>query len=437
MEILPSRSQSHERDADLVQIKGVADNSTPKALSPSRYDLQRFLRKVSKSERIRCCGLRRVKPLISFRSNGVRMAIDGLGTCGSPWACPVCSDRSRQAKSDEVSSAVETSSDRGGSTIMLTLTVGHRPSDALKRLLDVVVKSWSCLTQSGTWASKCVASGVADWVRVLEIKHGPNGWHPHLHVLLFIQPGTAQGQAMFFARWVTSRWVDVVEKQGLARPSRRRQSISLRPAPSTSIASDRTRSSLPTSESSHWDRAQSAGTYLAKGAGIPAEWTNSNTFPTPTTLESTPALAPRVSTQTCWHLLERALNGDKGSLRLWHEYVDATHGKRTQQWSQSGRARVRAPGESAVTAASPSVNVDAVQNRGGESVDVWCIVHPDVDVVIRPQMWDLLCRTRPAVADQVKAATRMPAAHFIQELNRLDVVHETRPNPLAAHTKAS
>ncbi|MCP4961098.1 MAG: hypothetical protein GY925_17765 [Actinomycetia bacterium] len=27
--------------------------------------------------------------------------------------------------------------------------------------------------------------GVVGWIAALEITHGPNGWHPHLHVLFF------------------------------------------------------------------------------------------------------------------------------------------------------------------------------------------------------------------------------------------------------------
>jgi hypothetical protein len=61
---------------------------------------------------------------------------------------------------------------------MLTLTIPHDPDDSLAELLNGLQAAWRRLIRTPLW--KAVSGGI----RICEIKHGDNGWHPHLHCIL-------------------------------------------------------------------------------------------------------------------------------------------------------------------------------------------------------------------------------------------------------------
>jgi len=64
-----------------------------------------------------------------------------------------------------------------------------------------------------------LASG---FVRALEVTYGENGWHPHLHVLLFIAPGQDESTALSMLFGIKTSWIQLVKSRlGLA-PSHER-----------------------------------------------------------------------------------------------------------------------------------------------------------------------------------------------------------------------
>jgi transcriptional regulator with XRE-family HTH domain len=56
-------------------------------------------------------------------------------------------------------------------------------------------------------------TGWAGDIRALEVLHGGNGWHPHLHVLVFFEAGTSDGQMEEFSAWLWQRWSRIVGRQ--------------------------------------------------------------------------------------------------------------------------------------------------------------------------------------------------------------------------------
>jgi hypothetical protein len=61
---------------------------------------------------------------------------------------------------------------------MITLTLRHDEGDSLRELLTQLQSSWLRLTRTSIWKS------VRGGVKILEVKHGDNGWHPHLHAIV-------------------------------------------------------------------------------------------------------------------------------------------------------------------------------------------------------------------------------------------------------------
>ncbi|PRW75701.1 protein rep, partial [Pseudomonas fluorescens] len=72
---------------------------------------------------------------------------------------------------------------------MLTLTVPHGLGDDLSGLLEQIHKAWRSTSTSRAGKKLRKLLGVRGTIRALEVTPGSNGFHPHLHVLLFLHGG--------------------------------------------------------------------------------------------------------------------------------------------------------------------------------------------------------------------------------------------------------
>jgi hypothetical protein len=113
----------------------------------------------------------------------------GLVQCASVWACPVCSASIRTTRSQEVQRAVEWhGQDR---VVLASHTVRHAMGDDVKELSRGIANAWRRMTRSAPWKRLARRLGIRHSIRALELTHGANGWHPHLHVLWFLKSSHA------------------------------------------------------------------------------------------------------------------------------------------------------------------------------------------------------------------------------------------------------
>jgi len=119
-------------------------------------------------------------------------------SCGSVSGCPVCAARVRQHRAGEVDRAVLAAmgvvamadgSRQQLGVAFLTLTVAHDQGDTLEEVFSLVASCWRKLLQSRAGRVWSARWGVVATVRAIEVTHGLNGWHPHLHILLFLGGG--------------------------------------------------------------------------------------------------------------------------------------------------------------------------------------------------------------------------------------------------------
>lgn len=162
-------------------------------------------------------GLKRVADCGNARGAFVQLrATDGVGgfaglsTCGSAWACPVCSAKIAAGRQAELAAAMEVWGRRGGTFALITLTVGHTRSDALAELWDDLQRAYRSLGM--TYAAKVLRQVVAHTVRATEVTRGElNGWHVHYHVLAFVKPGADVASA---AEGYVREWQAAVKRSG-------------------------------------------------------------------------------------------------------------------------------------------------------------------------------------------------------------------------------
>ncbi len=166
-------------------------------------------------ERLGECGRARTQPGVElWRGEGGGVHYRGLATCGSIWTCPVCSTKIATRRAEEVCELVEAhEADPAHAVYMATFTIRHRASDRAKALREMVALAWRKLQNRRGWRAFKDDFGVIGTVRALEVTHGKkNGWHPHVHVLIFTdRPIKNEAQAAAALYW---EWSQVVAKLG-------------------------------------------------------------------------------------------------------------------------------------------------------------------------------------------------------------------------------
>jgi hypothetical protein len=190
-----------------------------------RYDLRRTLWEITKLKRCAHCGRARInsdKPfrvLVEETENGRVSKTDNVQTCGSPWCCPVCAAKKRQERAEEIARVASRHLSNGGGLLYWTGTLRHHQGQSLSELWDAMKSAWGKGVISGSsWVRDQEEYGIIDYVQSPDVTVGPNGWHPHLPVLLFTESPLTGDERDELEDRMYQRWARAVERAGLDRP---------------------------------------------------------------------------------------------------------------------------------------------------------------------------------------------------------------------------
>ena len=217
-------------DPETGEILGIVD---PMAGRVQRFVLQSVARKfLPKSRTDKCLRLRQKgKQVEVWKSHEFKTAsFAGLQTCGSVWACPVCSAKIAERRRVEIVAAMAAHKAAGGWVTLLTLTAPHQRTDNLSDLLFKQAKALNRFANDRHVKAAFRSMGIIGQIRALEVTHGRlspsnNGWHPHYHVLQF--GGLGDGyvplswlQMVDLEDVLFQRWANACKLAGLGEPSR-------------------------------------------------------------------------------------------------------------------------------------------------------------------------------------------------------------------------
>lgn len=176
---------------------------------------------ISRNKRVRKCGRYALDTDkgVSVVQAGDVAHYSGLMLCGSIWSCPVCSAKIRNVRAGEVTRAVEQHTEAGGIAALVTLTVQHGVHHSLRELFGLVADGWRSMNSGREGKERRERYGVVGSIRTLEITHGSAGWHPHLHVLVFLEPGRTSDDVDGLVDELHGRWCELVESRGYVRPA--------------------------------------------------------------------------------------------------------------------------------------------------------------------------------------------------------------------------
>ena len=191
----------------------------------------------------------------------------------------------------------------------MTLTLAHNPSMTLKQTLAQLQTAYRKFTSGRAWQELKELGAVRYTVRSIEVTIGDNGWHPHIHVMIFADPIGNESLRKFEAL-SAARWVECVRNAGGSALS----------GVGYKLTAGDTKISEYVAKYGHQpkDAGWSIGRELSKSVSKRA---------------SRDGLTPQ-------QLLMQSAAGNKHAGALWREYSDAMHGKRQLVWSPGLRAAV-------------------------------------------------------------------------------------------------
>lgn len=146
-------------------------------------------------------------------TSGGRTHARGIQRCRSVGSCPACAATIRGVRARDIEAAVEAAHAVGLQVWFLTLTVPHSAGDDLGGTLDRLRDFWRRMQQGTRYRQLRDTMGMRGSVRAFEVTWSEaNGWHPHLHVLLFsramyVQPLVDCWRAVWQADGIGDRWV--------------------------------------------------------------------------------------------------------------------------------------------------------------------------------------------------------------------------------------
>lgn len=298
-----------------------------------RGKLRDALNAVSRQPRFRQCGWPNRRELAEIAGSNGRAYWRGVQRCGSIHACAVCAATIRNYRAVEVGNGAATWIDAGNEVYMVTLTAPHDLGMKLDSLLDLISRSFSTVIGGGLWCGtperyvparmgkrgKMLPArvyparpgirdqlGIAGTVRSLEVTHGEHGWHPHLHVLVFVRGQLSASGLQKFDAHFRRQWHKAIAARH-PRP----------PDPVHGVKIERCYS------------GEGAADYVCKtqeGHGVGIEMARGD------------IKRARGGHRTPFEILASAVTYDsEADVRLWHEFERATKGRKCITWSNGLR----------------------------------------------------------------------------------------------------
>jgi len=262
------------------------------------------LRRVSKCGRVSVIEGGEVLVRTGQAEDGSRTAgLGGLSTCGSVWACPVCSAKIAARRTQEIERLLAWNARRGGTVALATFTVRHHTGHRLRDVRRAVTEAWRKMTSSRAWKTSRRDLGMDGYVRALECTVGDNGWHLHAHVLTLFDGPVSHETVEAWSDELYEMWSSALAKIGFE--ASRKHGVDVR---------------LGTNALDGLGRYLSKITYEAAGGRFKRG---------------------RKGGRTPFELLDDAINtGLADDFDLWFEWERDSKGMRQLTWSRGLKGRV-------------------------------------------------------------------------------------------------
>lgn len=147
---------------------------------------------------------------VSYDNHADTSHFFGNAYCKSTWACPYCTARIMAERSTRIAAAIDALDAQNQYSIMFTFTMPHLAFMSCEESFQILKAAWRHFVRGanhgyetrkhklndGTVTTYKIRKSeygvlreelnIRHCVRVYEFTHGRNGWHPHIHMLVWI-----------------------------------------------------------------------------------------------------------------------------------------------------------------------------------------------------------------------------------------------------------
>jgi hypothetical protein len=245
-------------------------------------------------------------PVQLIRRDDGSTCIIGLETCSSVHACPVCAAKICAGRADEVTTAATIWRTLGKQTYLLTLTIRHTDGDDLQMLLRELSRSWSAMWEGRSGIDLKAQLQIKHYIRAFEATYADfpaNGWHPHLHALLFCDTEHSETERARLETAINDRWKRIILRKLGERHVPGPDKEGIEHGTALTISTD-------------------AGYIVKLG------------------LEVASIVTKHASGEhrTTWQIAEDAAIGDRKSIALWRQWDRCSMGRKQLTWSKKAKS---------------------------------------------------------------------------------------------------
>ena len=228
---VPDRIMADPRDLGKITksaskpiFKGLGDDfvilRSKASLRVKRFLLQEEACKLLPSERVNNCLKKRISKdkgvLVKYNPVTKAACYGNLQLCSSVWICPVCAAKISEKRRSELKQGIARHRKNGGHVYLLTLTNSHHFGDNLMELMAGQKKALKYLWSDRKSKEHFAELGKVGHITANEVTHGENGWHPHMHILLFFDKAVDIKELQTF---IAKYWQHCCKKSKLKEPS--------------------------------------------------------------------------------------------------------------------------------------------------------------------------------------------------------------------------
>jgi len=247
-------------------------------------------------------------------------SLTGLNRCGNLHTCPVCAAKVGELRRKQLSAAMVQHVKNGGAAYLATQTFPHDADMALEDTLAKFNKARQRFQNSRQWKAFKKTGDVVGVVNSLEFTVSlENGWHPHIHMLIFCNrkafgegsPDTNGDLHSYLIEDLQKLWCNILFKVGLGDNSKLTDML----AHALNVRG-----------------GEKAAEYIAK-FGRDERWGASSEMARSHAKIGSAGERWGIQHFTPFQLLVWAEQGDGWSVHRFREYAEAVEGKRALTWS--------------------------------------------------------------------------------------------------------
>jgi hypothetical protein len=201
-----------------------------------RWTLRREYRRVTKNKRVKGCGrpgtregssvVLRVADATgtpaqhSMGADGRVAGFAGLFRCGNVWLCMECAPKVGAHRAAELEQVLGYHVAKGGTIMLVTLTMRHHRKHTLRDCLRAKSKAWGRVNTGRTWQRHKELTGFVGYCSALEVtESAQNGWHVHIHAVLVFDHEVDRDRLDMVAGGMFARWRAGLVAAGMPSPT--------------------------------------------------------------------------------------------------------------------------------------------------------------------------------------------------------------------------